>query len=191
MSRTNLWVSIGFTATVILSIVIVMLSNFGFNQPQQKKHVLDAYMNNVNYIEYNNQGKISSRMHFATMQHYAKINTFHFDKPSLVTYTQKNVPWHITADHGSGQPNKDTVHLWGHVLLQQPNKHSHPGTTITTSQLTYHPKTSIATTQQQVTIIKPGTVVKGKGMQANLKTGTLTLLSHSREFYNPQHSTGK
>ncbi len=185
MKRKTLLLSLILVVGAALSLLLML--HGAKNKPVNKMHKqLDAYMNNAHFTEYNQQGQVHSTLASPNVSHYQQNSIAFFNKPNIMFYTQTRIPWHINADHGKTKQGSKQVYLWGHVVIHQPPKKGYPETTIYTTKLTVYPQKSLAKTKQNVTIKRPGTLIKGRGMTANFKTGTYQLLSQSQAFYSPK-----
>lgn len=183
MNQKVFWLSLILLVAVGVSTGLMLLGSPQHRLIHKKKKTMDAFMVNVIYVQYNEQGLVHSRLVSSTMDHYAENNTAYFTDPKILIYTQHRIPWHISALYGKSRHGTQWVYLWNKVKLHQPQLPQHPETTITTSALTVYPSTSRATTKRAVTITRPGSVIKGIGVKADFKTGIMQLLSHSRGYY--------
>ena len=150
---------------------------------------IDAFVINGTYNEFNKQGLLHSHLYSPKMVHLQLHNSAVFLQPRILLYSTERIPWYIRAKHAKSFDGENKVFLWDDVHLHQPAYLQHPETTIKTQTSTVYPKLSIATGTQFVTIIRPGTVIKGKGYKANLKIGEYTLLSQSHGVYKATKST--
>ena len=148
-----------------------------------KPNGINAFMTNVTYIQFDQLGQLHSRLHTPDMEHYVKHDASFFSKPKILIYTADRIPWYITSNYGRSQNGTGKVYLWGNVVLHQPQRENHPETTILTSAITIYPKRYFAVTDRKVTVRRPGSIIKGKGVTANFKTGIIKLLTHSQGTY--------
>ena len=184
MTRTTVFLSLIFFLTVSISLALMIRGNSHLKEQQpQPKNEMDAYMVNVTYTKYNKQGLLQNHLFSPLMKHYAKDNSTDFEKPDFLLYTSTRIPWTIKANYGKSLNGNQEVHLWGQVKLHQPKDKTNPETTITTSALTIYPQKSYAVTNRKVVIKRPGSVVKGKGVEAYIKKGVIKILSQSRGVY--------
>lgn len=168
-----------------------MLYHTGPYQPPVKHpgHKPDAFMINVSYYEYDSEGHLHSHLVAPKIVHYEHQNSAEFTHPDFMIYSNHRTPWYITADFGSSQEGINLVHLWDNVHIHQPPQVNNMETDIVTTAATILPNESVAKSDQKVTIIRPDSVVKAIGMQADFKTGVVHLLSHSEGFYIPAPAT--
>src|SRR3990167_6842018 len=129
-------------------------------------------MNSTTY-SYNKEGLLKSEITAEKTLHYNEGNLTVVIRPRMIAYTEKRIPWHISADEGRSIDGDKIIHLKGHVRLYQPDAPTSPETTITTTELTYYPSQSVATTDEDVTIVRPGAKLFAHGMRVNLKKGMM------------------
>ncbi|MCB1826909.1 MAG: LPS export ABC transporter periplasmic protein LptC, partial [Coxiellaceae bacterium] len=179
MNRKTLWFSLILLLGAGLSIFLMIARE---HQTEKTKPTggVNAFMVQAKYVDYDKDGALHSQLEANQMKHYVKQDTSLFTKPKILIYTEDRTPWYITSDYGKSQNGTKKVLLYSNVTLYQPPKPNHPETTITTSELTVYPKRSFAETDKKVKIKRPGTVIHGKGIEANLKTGIVRLLTQSR-----------
>ena len=148
-----------------------------------KKKTLDSFIKEATYISYNTQGKLKTKLTATQVMHYKEKDTTYFLQPQMVMYTKGRTPWHIRADSGTSLHESHLITLQGNVVIHQLQKTGHPETTIKTIRLTIYPKKSRAMTNAFVTIYRRDSVIHGKGLTANLKTGEYQLLSQSEGVF--------
>ena len=191
MNRKTFWLSVLLIVLASSSIIFMLTrDNVSVNTKEQSGGI-NAFMTNAVYTQFNKLGQLQTRMQTPNMEHYAKHDTSFFVKPTILIYTSDRIPWYVKSDYGKSQNGTIKVYLWGSVVLHQPQMIDHPETTIYTKALTVYPKRSFAETNEDVTIHRPGSVVKGKGVTANFKTGIIKLLTESRGIYEPTDEVDK
>ncbi len=186
----NFWLSLFLIIAASLSTLFMLRSTQHESPPptQQLNQRPDAFMVNVDYSEYDDQGNLHSHLLTPKVIHYPNQNSAVFAQPNFMIYTSERVPWYITAEHGTSRDGINSVFLRDDVHIHQPAEPDNPETTILTTTATIHPPQSTATTDDPVTIVRPGSLVKGTGMEANLKTGVIKLFSHSQGFYDGEET---
>lgn len=143
----------------------------------------DGFMTQVHYTHYDKNGDIQSKLYSPKIIHYNENDKAHLEKPSLTMHTVDKQTWIITADQGTSLNGSKQINLQDNVKVQRIKDASHINT-LTTTALTAFPDRQFAQTDQAVTIVQPGSIVKAVGMTANLKTGDITLLSQTQGIYN-------
>lgn len=179
----------------LFSLILALGLAFGFfammkhdQAPSEKdtSNTINAFMIQPRFKDYNENGLLHSDLNAKSMQHYAHRDKSIFDFPTLLIYTEDRVPWHIQAQDGISYEGTKKILLKNKVVLHQPQLSEHLETTIKTNALTVYPERSFAESNQNVTILRPGTIVHGKGVQAELATGVIKLLSQSHGVYAPE-----
>lgn len=178
------WLSVLFILIVALS-AWVLFSNYAPKTKGGEPTILDGYMTEAHYTQYDNQGQVHMTMYSPQVSHYAKDNTSYFDKPKVLAYSEERVPWTIQSLHGKSIHDGQQVDLWGEVKIHQDPQTRYPETTITTTAMTIYPHRAYAETNQPVTIARPDTHIDAVGMQADFKAGIFKLLSTVRGSYEP------
>jgi len=149
-------------------------------------HQPDAFMEDVVAIMINKNGSPSLKIKAPRMIHYYEDDVTHIEKPDITVYRQSSEPWHIHAEFAKAMKGIHQIEFWNHVIIDHQSDEANPTTTITTSALTVYPNDQLANTKEAVTFLQPGTTVHGIGMNANLKVGTIKLLSAARGEYGPR-----
>lgn len=161
---------------------------------QQLDHQLDAFMHNVSYFQYDDQGLLHSHLNTPLIVHYPLENSSYFNHPNYLIYTDKRVPWTVIANQGKSQEGIRRVYLWNHVKIHKSQQPTEPEITIITRTLTIFPNRSFAETDKDVIITRLNSTVQAAGMTADLKRGVVHLPSHSIGIYvasQPQKSSKK
>ncbi len=182
------WLSIIFILIAVLSVWIFFSGRHPKSKPTTAT-VVDGYMTEAHYTQYDDQGQVHMNMYTPRMTHYDQDSTSYFDKPEVLAYSQQRIPWTIHAVYGKAIHTNEQVDLWGGVVIHQAPQPNYPETTMTTSALTIFPHRAYAETAQPVTIIRPDTHIDAVGMQADFKAGIFKLLSSVRGSYAPPPKT--
>ncbi|MDP1574105.1 MAG: LPS export ABC transporter periplasmic protein LptC [Coxiellaceae bacterium] len=144
------------------------------------KNSFDHYATDLEVTDYDEAGHVKSILKAELATHYTNSGETIFKNPHLHTIgTENNLPWHIRSDKAVLNKAQDQAVLTGHVIVHQLSVPGHPDLLIKTSKLIAFLKTSKASTDKPVTIIRPGTILHGVGLKADLKTGEYQLLSQS------------
>ena len=142
------------------------------------KNSFDHYAKDITVTDYDQNGHAKSILKATLATHYTNSGETVLKNPRLNTIgTNGNLPWRITSDQAVINKTQDQAVLTGHVIVHQLPVPGHPDLLIKTTRLTAFLKTSQASTDQPVTIIRPGTTLHGVGLKADLKTGEYQLLS--------------
>ena len=173
------------TTLIMSALGVIYYSQTENTRSEQPVHI-NAFMDQARYTTYNKKGQINLRVQSQTMYHHKQKDSSSLIKPTMTLYTRDRFAWHITADYGTSKNGIQIIHLMGHVLLKQAKSLKYVETTIRTDQLTIYPDKNLATTPDTVTIKRGKSLITGKGLRANLKTGKITLFTHSQGIYEPE-----
>lgn len=150
----------------------------------------DGFMTEANYTHFDQNGDIQSQLYSPKVVHYSENDTSFLNKPSLVMHTLDHQTWIISAEKGSSTHGTKEILLKDDVRVKRVKELQNSTSTLTTELLRAYPDTNLAETDQPVTIIQPGSIVKSVGMTANLKTGDINLLSQAQGVFIPAGAKG-
>lgn len=189
-TQKPLWLGIILTGIIVLSTMIIdsAPNTAKIIPPRTTLTQANSFITNVHYYQFNDEGKLKSTLVSAKVMHYDKKNLTQYQAPHLLVYTDERIPWYISAKqaNSTGYPDsQQTIHLKNHVKLYQPPVANQPATTILTSALTIYADKAIAENQQLTTLRQANVFAKGVGVKADLKQGTITLLSQSQGIIAP------
>jgi lipopolysaccharide export system protein LptC len=145
----------------------------------------DAFMENVSALILDKQGKPRLKIVAPQMVHYFLEDTTEIAEPELTLYRKSPKPWYITAKHAKASQGIDNIDFWENVAIHHAADENNPSTMIKTASLLVHPNQNTAETNKLITLIQPNLVVNALGMQADMNTGDIKLLSQTRGEYVP------
>jgi len=181
---------INSTAVLMLAASAILLwqlwpANNRAVQLSDNHNSMNAFIRNARYTDYNEQGQMHSRLKASEVRHFAHEDTSIISEPKGVVMANDGSPWQIAARHGRSQRGNEAIYLWGHVKLHQPKASERPDTTIQSTSMWYYPKQSLATTKANATLDRGGSHMRGRGVNANLNTGVVQVLSNSSGSWSP------
>jgi LPS export ABC transporter protein LptC len=94
--------------------------------------------------------------------------------------------WHLTSDHGQVRANGDDVELNGNVRVVGPAPGSGEPLSLTTESMRINTPTEFIETSAAVKLRWAGHEIDARGMQADLKAGTLRLESDVNGHFSPK-----
>jgi LPS export ABC transporter protein LptC len=94
--------------------------------------------------------------------------------------------WHLTSDRGQVRADGDDVQLTGNVRVTGPAPGTGEPLSLTTDTMRINTPTEFIETKSPVKLRWSGHVIDARGMQADLKAGTLRLESDVNGHFNPQ-----
>jgi lipopolysaccharide export system protein LptC len=171
--------TIGVAALIMLSrhpVDILNVSN---------AHIPYALMDDVTTWIMDKQGKVKMKIEAPKMVHYTENDVTELTTPQLTLYRKSPSPWYIHSDHATASQGIENVIFSKNVTIHHAADGSNPSTLIKTTTLSVRPNQQIAETEDYIVLIQPSIIVKAIGMNANLNTGDIKLLSQARSEYVP------
>ncbi len=157
------------------------------HQKHEKSDLLtnepDAFMEHAVAIILNKTGTPSLKISSPKMIHYKKNDTTHIVNPEVIVYRNSPEPWHVNANYATATQGTEKIVFSEHVIIYHAADAAASQTTLNTDSLTILPNLQQAKTADPVTILQPSAKVYGTGMLADLKLGTIQLLSQTRSEY--------
>lgn len=172
-------------ALIILVAAWMTLSYRPKQAPMVKHDIPDAFMEGVNAIIMDEEGNPKLRIKTPNMVYFGKNDTSHLTKPTVTIYRQSPQPWFISSKQAKATHGIDDVDFWEDVVITHAADKWSPMTTIKTPKLTVHPQSQTAETAEPITMTQPNIVVTAIGMQADMKAGSIKLLSEATGEYVP------
>lgn len=152
-----------------------------FSGPPRSGYTLDNF--SMNALDEN--GKLSFTISGPRLTRGSTDGSIFVSTPDYVIVDKDENPWIGTSD--SAWVNKDgsTMKLEGHVVMRRtPNAVTKPAT-ITTSDLTAHPRDKTIETEAAAQIVQPGSILRGTGLRGDLNSKVLELLSDVHNTFEP------
>lgn len=189
-SRKNILLTLLLISMLLASIWLshqsyLSLGGDSNNQPSTP----DAYMTDVSYTQFDQQGQWRTRLDSPKIVHYAEQDTATLETPQLISRTPDQLTWVITADHGKSQQGLKVINLTDNVKIQRTKDSTKQTTTLTTTAMTAYPEQKFAKTDQPVKIVEPGITMNATGLTADLNTGDINLLSGVQGSYEKSAAT--
>lgn len=151
---------------------------------------MDAFLSELTVKQFNTDGRLLHHLHAPMVRHVPEKNTYLLTKPHLIVTEANQAPWEIRADQGIAEADR-VITLSQQVMIQQKSHQANPQVTLTTEEITYFPKSKLASTLKPVTIQQAENQIQAIGMNAYLDDHKVELLSHVRGHYEPQKTDSK
>lgn len=177
-----------FYTVTFFSLAIILCMAFTVNVTQNildkdknAKDDADFFMRNVEYTQFNEQGKVQTQIQTPYIVHYQQSKTYTFDKPILLIHSTDNKLWHISSNQGIGRNDGVEIVLTQKVNLNQYSSDDivaqQPLIKVLTEQANIFPHENLAYTTQPLTITQTGMTVNAVGAKVDLQTSIIKLLS--------------
>jgi LPS export ABC transporter protein LptC len=148
----------------------------------------DAYVENLLAVQMSKEGLPEQQLTSIHALHYPKNNSIFLKKPFVTLYQINSPAWELRALSSIIYPDLNKIDLEGDVYAHQPAGTKNVETTLVTTQASIYTKTKIVTTNQIVTLLRPGVRVQSEGARANMAKGEVILSSNAQVYYNAKQA---
>jgi lipopolysaccharide export system protein LptC len=176
----------------LMLLIGALLSGWALWQQRQPKPLTQADSGRPDYVLHDfeltaldSEGKESFTVRAPNLVRRAGDESMTLDTPLFLMPNGENKHWEIRATKGWVSADQNELRLTGAVKANSPPEDLRP-TTMNTEQLSVFPRQNRATSEQLVTLIRPGLIMTGVGMRANLKTRQIQLRSRVEAKLSPQ-----
>ena len=143
----------------------------------------DYTLHDFELVALDKQGKEAFTLRAPQLQRHPGDRTMALATPLFLLPTNDGGYWEIRSKQGWVSAEGDEVRLTGDVNATSPQG-STP-TTFASQTLNVFPQTNRASSRDVVTVTRPGSILRGRGFDANLKSKRYTLLADVRTRYAP------
>jgi len=151
--------------------------------PGEREQQHGYYMEDATLTEMGPDGEPRMVVHAANIQQELADDSVVMRDLRLNYVTGKSGSWTVTADSGRMPPDRSSLLLAGDVTVTGSEDQGSP--VIVTDRLTYDTTADFIQTPEFVTIRFGRHVLGGRGLRANLNTGTLRLESNVNGRFTP------
>jgi lipopolysaccharide export system protein LptC len=177
-----------------ITIVAILLSTWTVLLTQKKPDkalasstpLPDGFMEDVTAVIMNKYGKPRMKVLTSKLLHFPEDDTTHLSFPKITIYRQSPQPWYVRANYATAKQGIDHIDFFENVTLHHPADQHNPATMITTPTLSVHTQEEKIETQAFITLTQANTVINAKGMQVEMRSGDVKLLSEARGEYVPK-----
>lgn len=145
----------------------------------------DAVITQLYVHQFNADGHLLHYLHTPHMEHIPFNNTHTLQTPHIVVIKDNQAPWTIHAQLATALKGGEQIILNKNVVIHQDKDKTVAATTLTTEEITYFPKTKIAKTDKEITLVQAENRVDSSGMNAYLAENRVELLHNARGTYAP------
>jgi len=147
----------------------------------------DTIISELTVQQFDAKGQLSQYLQTPVMRHIPLDNTHQLETPHIII-TQPNQPsWEIHAQKATALRGGQQITFNNDVIIHQKKNKNREETTLNTEELTYFPKTQLATTPKEITIMQAKNTVRSTGMKAWLADNRVKLLNNARGTYAPNN----
>ncbi|GIU43230.1 LPS export ABC transporter periplasmic protein LptC [Shewanella algidipiscicola] len=143
----------------------------------------DYVINNINSVQYDEQGKLNSRVSASHMEHYAERNITYFTQPIYLVYPDNgDAQWRLRSARGTLDKDSGRVILENNVIIDAISPEE-PIQTIETNYMELDLNTMIMTSDRTIRITGNDFLITGKGLYADLNAQKVRLTSQVEGTY--------
>jgi lipopolysaccharide export system protein LptC len=158
--------------------------------PSQKvapeaRHNPDYFLENFKATVYQPDGSPAYHLIAHYLNHYPDDDTMALQKLKIDYLDPQHDTWITTADRGTAYENIEVMHLNGNVRIHRYTQNPAQTITVKTESLRVDLPHKRASTAAMVKIIGKNSTIVAKGMDVDMATGHLSLLSDARGHYVP------
>ena len=152
----------------------------------------DVYLEDGDILQYRADGSLHYRLRAARIFYFLGDAATELDRPELELHDAAAPPWRLTAASGEMRSGEEEVVFRGAVLLRQDRGDGF--TAVTTEELVLYPQRQFARVDEPVMIATPARRATAAGLEADLQSGRMTLLSSTHQRVaivvdSPSHGT--
>lgn len=154
----------------------------GFVGPPRSDYLLEDFDLKV----LNERGITSFTVRAPRLNRHPTDGTLSMDTPDMVMTDAHGRRWHARSERGQVSPKADVVELAGDVVLERAGAGAEPDLVLRTSDLTAWPEQDRMATESAVTIEQPGSILRGRGLRADLNEDKFELLADAHAQFLPR-----
>ncbi len=154
----------------------------GFVGPPRSDYLLESFDLKV----LNERGVTSFTVQAPRLNRHATDGTLTMESPSIVMTDAHGRHWRARSDHGEVSSKADLLLLMGDVVVERDAPDAAPDLVLRTDDLTAWPEEDRMTTESAVTIEQPGSILRGRGLRADLNEDRFELLADVRAQFLPR-----
>ena len=140
-----------------------------------KSHAPDYYFTDATVTSLDVTGRPASELKAPRMIHHPDDDSVEVFTPRMRYFTKQGLPWYAQADHGLEPSGGNLIYLTGHVEMTHPDTNGGPPLVIDTDKLTVDLNTNIASTDDDVVMVKGQNRTTGVGMDGYMQDDRMVL----------------
>lgn len=144
----------------------------------------DYLMRDFEVISLDDQGQESITLRAPEMERNPKDQTFTIATPLFLLPDSQGHHWEMRSKTAWVSARGDEMRLSGDVKGTSPKEAAVP-TTFDTQRLNVFPRKNLASTDDAVTITRPGSILNGVGFETNTRTRQYAFKSQVKTRYEP------
>lgn len=146
----------------------------------------DYFLLDFELVALDKQGKESFHAVGPRLSRHPYLESITVESPRFSFPDPQGGQWTAQANEAWVDGDGDQLRLTGNVSFDGPPESRQGAVSMRTQELSVFPETRTVTSPVQVTVTMPGSILRGYGLQADLATRRLVLLSEIEGHYEPR-----
>ena len=170
---------------ILLFILLIelLLSNALMSNYNQDPKITNHYLNDFSMTETNKRGDINWNLKGKRLEKYPKSDRSEVFFPNMRIYSVDSSFWEIRANHALDPDSLfESIYLTGDVIFTKMDINDNNAVIIETSSAIIYPDREIVETEKYAKITTPDSVTTGDGVVANIKEGSVEILSNAKRI---------
>lgn len=135
---------------------------------------------------FDERGAFAFAVEAPRLARHSWLGSFDVEEPSFRIRDASGQDWSATARRAHVEGDGKTISLTEDVRLDRPRSPARPPVSIRSEELTARVDTSLVTSNAAVTIVQPGSILTGTGLDADLKQKRFSLRHRVTARFEPR-----
>tara|TARA_B100001057_G_scaffold81281_2_gene76691 strand:+ start:49921 stop:50640 length:720 start_codon:yes stop_codon:yes gene_type:complete len=184
----NIVVKNKYTFIIITFLSLILLVEFTLNNAlvteyNQDPKITNHYLNDFSMTETNKSGALNWSLKGDRLEKYPKSERSEVFSPNMRIYSIDSSFWDIKAEHALDPDSLfESIYLTGEVVFTKMDIDNNNEVIIETSSAIIYPNREVVETEKYAKITTPNSVTTGDGVIANIKKGSVEILSNAKRI---------
>ena len=184
----NIVVKNKYTFIIIIFLFLILLVEFTLNNAlvteyNQDPKITNHYLNDFSMTETNKSGAINWSLKGDRLEKYPKSERSEVFSPNMRIYSIDSSFWDIKSEHALDPDSLfESIYLTGEVVFTKMDINNNNEVMIETSSAIIYPNKEVVETEKYAKITTPNSVTTGNGVIANIKKGSVEILSNAKRI---------
>lgn len=135
----------------------------------------DYTLSDFTLTSFDERGRFAFTVEAPRLARHPYLGSFEIDAPRFRIRAAEGEDWNANAAKGHVSGDSNTLTLTGEVRLERPKGAAKPPVSIRSESLVAHVDANRITSDDAVTIVQPGSILAGTGLEADLAQKRFTL----------------
>lgn len=154
-----------------------------FNGPPRS----DYQLHDFELASYDDSGRLSFQLNSPRLTHDDARSAFHIDDPKFRFFNREGNAWNAASKYALINTQTKMVAMRDNVRVTQASSESKGEFVLTTQALDADTNNKLLSSETTVTVQRPGSILRGIGMKADLDTKSFELAAAVRGRFEVRH----